>query len=199
MKTVWAFKTRRFEVSLKLEQDQHYRYDGDDEDGSTQAKLDSGEYIAFTSKVCVDLDGVEIGSNWLSGSVYAANTVPEFWMAHRDPNPMHRNSSIMRAAKGDNVVVSHYFPGMVKEAIAEAREHIRDLDPPPYIRTAASPPVAMLRALLARTVAASAEMDDPTGDGRGTNARPPDGDDWNTLNSDVLITLSAAINLLEGK
>jgi len=34
---------------------------------------------------------------------------------------MNRNCAPMRAARGDNVVVGHYFPQMVRQAIADAR------------------------------------------------------------------------------
>ena len=63
--TVWTFDTARFRVALQITPDYAYRYDGDDEDGETQAKLDSGEYVAFDSRVVVMLDGEEIGSDSL--------------------------------------------------------------------------------------------------------------------------------------
>lgn len=34
---------------------------------------------------------------------------------------MNRNCSIMRAANGDNVMIGHYFPDMVREAVRQAR------------------------------------------------------------------------------
>ena len=97
---------------------------GDDPDGETQTKLDSGEYVAFDSVVRVYMDGVEISSNSLSGSIYASNDVRSFWTAHRDSNPMNRNCSIMRAACGCSFI-SHYFPDMVREAIDDARRFVR--------------------------------------------------------------------------
>lgn len=66
-----------------------------------------------------------IGSDYLGGCAY--NTVREFYTGHRDPNPMHRNSSIMRKVQGDNVVICHYFPGMVREAIADVRRTVGDI------------------------------------------------------------------------
>lgn len=121
--TVWSFKTARFTVKLKIAEDRGYRYDGDDPTGEIQAKLDRGEYIAFDSCVAVALDGLEIASDCLGGSVYAADEVSEFWTAHRDPNPMNRNCSIMRARHpaGPMVSICHYFPDMIAQAIAEAR------------------------------------------------------------------------------
>lgn len=134
--TKWKFRTKRFRVELVLERDPHYRYDGDDPDGETQAKLDSGEFVAFDSRVVVELDGEEIGSDSLGGSVYADGEESDFWTSHRDSDPMNRNCSIMRAVNG-RCVICHYFPDMVRSAIAEAREHVRQLKAPPYIRESA--------------------------------------------------------------
>lgn len=124
--TVWRFKTARFLVTLRIEPDYGYQYDGDDPDGETQARLDNGDYLAFDSVVTVYLDGAEIASDSLGGSVYDANSVDEFWTAHRDPNPMNRNCSIMRGKHpaGPNVTIVHYFPDMVRAAIDEARKHV---------------------------------------------------------------------------
>src|SRR5690606_12631955 len=102
--------------------DHGYQYDGDDENGEIQAKLDNGEYVAFDSVVRVMLDGIEVGWSSLGGSVYGANEYADFWTAHRDKNPMNRNCSIyrdaMRAKTGHECTICHYFPDMVREAIA---------------------------------------------------------------------------------
>ena len=130
----WRFRTKRFEIGLTVSRIPGYRYDGDDEDGETQAKLDSGEYVAFSSLVYVELDGVQIASDSLWGSVYLADSVPDFWQAHRDPNPDNRNTLERRARRE---CIGHYFPDMVREAIREAREHVRSQKPLPYIREGA--------------------------------------------------------------
>jgi hypothetical protein len=126
METVWSFQTKRFRVELQIEPDYGYEYDGDDEDGETQRKLDNGEYVAFDSSVVVYMDGKEVGRDSLGGSVYEASRESEFWTAHRDPDPMHRNCSIyrdtMRATTGHECMIGHYFPGMVTEAVTEARK-----------------------------------------------------------------------------
>lgn len=119
--TVWTFETARFSVRLDISQDYGYQYDGDDENGETQAALDSGEMIAFDSRVVITCDGIEIASDSLSGSVYYASDYADFFTAHRDRNPMNRNCSAMRATHGANVCICHYFPSMVAEAIAAAR------------------------------------------------------------------------------
>lgn len=121
---VWSFKTERFEVALMIERDRHYKYDGDDEDGEIQSKLDSGEYVAFNSAVVVKVDENEIASDHLGGSVYAADNYKEFWTSHRDPDFLNRNCSLMRAVKGENVMIGHYFPDMVRTACEQAREWI---------------------------------------------------------------------------
>jgi len=129
----WEFCTSRFRVALHVTFDHGYRYDGDDENGETQAKLDAGEYVAFDSSVIVELDGIEIASDSLGGSVYAAGAVSEFWTAHRDGDAMNRNCSVMRAARGGNVCICHYFPEMVRAAIGEARRSLAAL---PTLRAA---------------------------------------------------------------
>lgn len=121
---VWKFRTKEFRVELYVTRDRNYQYDGDDEGGETQAKLDSGEYVAFDSVVTVEFRGEEIASDHLGGSVYESDKVPEFWTAHRDSDPMNRNCSIMRAANGENCGICHYFPDMVASAISLARAHM---------------------------------------------------------------------------
>jgi hypothetical protein len=139
--TVWTFKTRRFLVSLNLERDYSYRYDGEDADGETQAGLDDGSLVAFDSSVIVEFDGEEIARESLGGSVYAADEVAAFYTDHRDADHLNRNCSTMRAARG-NVVICHYFPSMVQEAIAAARQimldQIEEARSLPYIRSAAA-------------------------------------------------------------
>lgn len=136
-RAVWSFTTSRFTVALYVERDRNYIYDGDDEDGSYQEKIDSGEIVAFDSRVVVTLDGEEIASNWLCGSTYGADEVDQFWTAHRDADPMNRNSSVMREARGHNVVICHYFPDMVRETISAARDHVAAMAVPPRLRVLA--------------------------------------------------------------
>lgn len=126
---VWRFETAHFVVTLEIEYQDGYQFDGDDPDGETQAKLDAGELVAFDSSVVVRLKSplarvspVAVGADYLGGSVYQAGCEREFWMDHRHPNPMARNCMAMRAKHGDNVTICHYFPGMVRHACAEARQ-----------------------------------------------------------------------------
>lgn len=139
---VWTFKAGRFAVRLTLEPDYGYQYDGDDQDGETQAALDAGDYVAFDSKVSVELDGEEIAASYLGGSVYDVDQVKAFYTDHRSADPMNRNCSEFRIARGGSadarVSICHYFPDMVREAIDFARTELRRRrDTMPYIREAA--------------------------------------------------------------
>jgi len=134
---VWSFRTKRFTVSLLVQRDRGYKYDGDDENNETQDKLDSGEFVAFNSIVRVELDGKTIGEDYLGGSVYDADRVAEFWTEHRSADPMNRNCSIMREKHGGNACICHYFPDLVRSAIDEARTFVRDMTVPPRIRESA--------------------------------------------------------------
>lgn len=130
--TVWTFKTARFVVALQIAQEPGYQYDGDDENGETQAALDSGEMVAFDSRVIVTLAGLEVGADHLGGSVYYADDIADFWTAHRDPDPCNRNCTIGKIERGGSVV-GHYFPDMVRIAIQEARAALSNL---PTLRAA---------------------------------------------------------------
>jgi hypothetical protein len=129
---VWSFETERLVITLKVERDHRFKYDGDDENGQIQRDLDSGKLVAFESHVTVTLDGEEIGWDSLYGSVYDSGNASEFWTAHRDPDHMNRNCSLMRAERG-NVIICHYFPDMVRTATQMAREYLRKM---PRVRAA---------------------------------------------------------------
>ena len=126
MSKVWSFETAKYRISLHIEPEYGYRYDGDDPDGEIQRKLDNGAYEMFNSTVKVIKNGHVVGTAYLGASVYDSNKIAEFWTAHRDPDPMNRNCSIMRAKSGEKVNICHYFPDLVREAIAEARKTLDD-------------------------------------------------------------------------
>jgi hypothetical protein len=132
MQTLWEFKTARFVVEFAIEIDESYIYDGDDENCEIQNALDSGEFVAFDSRVRVLLDGLEIGCDYLGGSVYAADDVANFYQDHRATDPMNRNCEEMRKARG-NCSIGHYFPDMINNAISESRDHIAN-NPAPVMR-----------------------------------------------------------------
>jgi hypothetical protein len=111
---MWKFKTERFAVKWWIEDDP-YVDTTFDETGETAEKLASGEWQAFQSTIAVSLDGEEIGVDYLGGSIYA------------DPSEF-RDHIGSRGAWGS------YFTDMVRSAIDEARQHVRDRPPLPYIR-----------------------------------------------------------------
>jgi hypothetical protein len=117
---VWSFAIGRVCVEFAITQDMNYRYDGDDPDGEVQAMLDSGEMVAFDSDVRVLVDGEEVGTDSLGGSVYYFGKESEFWTAHRDPDPKNRNCF------ANDYKVGHYFPDMIREAIKDARRNLKE-------------------------------------------------------------------------
>jgi hypothetical protein len=122
---MYRFKTRNFVVRAYIESDIHVDASFD-ETGETRAKLDSGEYEAFETTVEVlTATGIKLAESSLWGSIYARPA--DFFQEHRNPNPMERNCSLMRAARGDNVAICSYFPEMVREAIGEARKAIANM------------------------------------------------------------------------
>lgn len=130
---VWEFRTKNFRVVLKIEREHNPIYDGDDEDGEVQSKLDDETYISFDSEVSVYFrdEDKPLASDYLGSSVYGWDDFPDFWRAHRSADPMNRNCEEMREVRGPNCCIGHYFPDMVREAISAARdawhERIRDL------------------------------------------------------------------------
>lgn len=119
----WSFETARFCVALHIHEDPDMDLSWD-EDGSAREGIESGKYVAFMAEIRVTLDGREVASDYLGGCIY--NSVEELYTSHRDPDPMNRNCSIMRAASG-NISICHYFPDMVREAIGQAREALSDV------------------------------------------------------------------------
>lgn len=119
---LWSFSTDRFQVICTAEEEHDPDMSWDD-DGSAQAGIDSGAYDLFCAKVAVLLDGREVSADYLGGCIYAPG---EFVESHRDKDPMNRNCTLMRAARG-KVSICHYFPDMVRLAITEARQALRDM------------------------------------------------------------------------
>lgn len=96
--TLWTAATRSFWVKWITEQS-FEKYDGEDEDGSIQAGLESGELVMFDSAIKVyDCFGKEIAADYLGASVYRSGEVLKF---------MHDG----------------YFMDMLKIACNEAREY----------------------------------------------------------------------------
>lgn len=121
----WYFETARYLVTLHVEPEEmdpaeSFQFDEDVEavrSGAVEwfcAVVTVWEWDAGAEEWC------ELTGDSLGGCAY--KTVREFYTAHRGPDPMDRNSSIMRAARGDNVCICHYFPSMVTEAVGLAKE-----------------------------------------------------------------------------
>ncbi len=111
--TVWSFKTARFIVALEIEPE-----DMDPTDSfEFQEDIDAvrnGEVEWFCACVSVYLDDTRIAWDCLGGCAY--RTVREFYTAHRD----HPRNTMASRATG--VIYCVYFPGMVRQAVAEARK-----------------------------------------------------------------------------
>jgi hypothetical protein len=117
--TVWTFKTANFTVALEVMPEDMDPADSF-EFAEDIAAVRNGDVAWFQASVVVyGHDGEELGRDSLGGCAYA--NVRDFYTSHRDADPMNRNCSIMRAARGDNVVICDYFPSMVRAAITEAR------------------------------------------------------------------------------
>jgi len=82
-------------------------------------------FCAFVSVWWKDDEGDchYLAHDCLGGCAYSS--VREFITSHRDPDPLNRNSSIMRATCGQDMSICHYFPDMVAEATRQARDELR--------------------------------------------------------------------------
>jgi len=122
---VWRFETARFRVVARVEPEDMDPADSFEFEEDIAA-VRNGSVEWFQVLVTVEThDGRVLGRDSLGGCAYA--NVREFFTSHRDRDPMNRNSSIMRAKQGQNVSICHYFPGMVSEAVADARKMLGDL------------------------------------------------------------------------
>lgn len=128
-RAVWSFETKNFLVAFEPEP----------EDMDPGDCLDSPEDVEFArwtfdpaawfcavvTVYAKRIDGslAYLASDVLGGCSY--RSFEEFVASHRDRDPMNRNCSIMRAARGENVVMCDYFPSMVREAVRKTREELR--------------------------------------------------------------------------
>lgn len=122
--TVWQFDTARFSIIATVAPCEDDPADSFEDEEAINA-IRAGEYEWFNVQITVYLDGVRIADDTLCACAY--KTIAEFLNGHRDADPMNRNSSIMRQARGGNVVICHYFPDMVFEAVKMARENVKRL------------------------------------------------------------------------
>jgi len=126
---VWTFETARYRIALEIVPEDMDPADSFESAEDIEA-IHNGTVEWFQAMVAVYLKAtngpdIRIGYDTLGACAYA--TVREFYTAHRDPDPMNRNCSIMRGKRGDNVFVGHYFPDMVAQAVKDARANIARL------------------------------------------------------------------------
>lgn len=119
MLTLWTFKTAQYEIRLIAHPEDTPPEDAFEFEDDIES-VRNGDVEYFCAEVAVYKNGHKIGSDYLGACAY--RTFKDFYTDHRDPDPMNRNCSIMRQKQGDNVVICHYFPGMVKQAIDDARK-----------------------------------------------------------------------------
>lgn len=112
MKTeMFRFETANFVVRAVIVPDDDVDTSFD-ETGETAAKINSGEWEAFCTIVTVSTKtGLEIGSDALGGSIYADPR--DFFTEHY---------GLAAKSRADGCNYGSYFPQMISEAIARARE-----------------------------------------------------------------------------
>ena len=116
MRTMWRFKTAQFTVRARIVDD--YSVDTSfDETGETVERLERGDWSAFGTIVEVIKNDRVIGESSLWGNIYADPR--EFFVSHWDSEADYRNTLDMESK---NSAVCHYFPELVREAIADARK-----------------------------------------------------------------------------
>jgi hypothetical protein len=121
MERIWTFKTANFTVELAWEDEPDPDLSWADEE--TLEKLDDGIWVNACFRVLVTgPNGEELGSSYLGNSIY--ENVEDF-------RTEHLGLAAMSRAEGVNY--GSYFPGMVKEAIKEARG-VWNATPRPMLR-----------------------------------------------------------------
>jgi hypothetical protein len=137
---LWRFDTANLAVVLTAEPEDLDPTDHFD-DLETVEGIRSEKYEWFCAKVAVwtlddggDLQA-EIGADYLGACCYYSYR--DFYTSHRDPNPLMRNCTIMRARPGcERTSICHYFPDMVREAVRAARVELARLKSIPVRRAA---------------------------------------------------------------
>ena len=128
--TMWQFETANFTVTAYAVPDEDC--DLSWADAEEIEAIRSGRHVVFGTIVEVtDSTDRVISSDSLCGSVYA--DAREFFVAHRDRDPMNRNCTLYRIARGGSpdakVAICHRFPDMVRQAISEARATAKRIAP----------------------------------------------------------------------
>lgn len=119
---MYRFETANFIVRATVTPDHDVDVSFDDT-GEVKENLSSGEWQAFETAVTVSYKGIELAADYLGGSIYADP---------RDFFSEHIGLAAKSRADGRNY--GAYFPGMVREAIREARKVLTNM---PKVRESA--------------------------------------------------------------
>lgn len=121
----WSFETARFFVGFYADAEDMDPADsfGRDDDIEFAREDIAGHWFSAAVRVFLKSDSPydwkEVGADHLGGCSY--NSIEEFYTSHRNPDPANRNTL---ANKDKGIVICHYFPDMVRIAIAEARKEL---------------------------------------------------------------------------
>ena len=107
--TMYTFETAKFRLTWQIRDDDDVDFSFDDT-GEVRAKVDSGEWRAFESRIAV----YHKQSGWLFGEATLGGSIYE--------NPRNLRDHIGCQGK-----YGSYFRGMVSEAVAEARRTLANL------------------------------------------------------------------------
>jgi hypothetical protein len=145
--TMWQFDTKNFCVKWEIAPDFDIDLSWDD-NGEVREKLNSGVYQCFMSRIVVTYKDQEFGADYLGASIYKNPsdfrdhfgigffaTRKKYLRAVKDHNWLEadRLRSALFLIKKQGFCYGSYFSDMVRAAIAETRETLRDTNP--YIRT----------------------------------------------------------------
>jgi len=121
---LWRFETARYAVTLHaIEEDMDPSDSFESEDDVEFARSgDPAAWFCAAVRVVNKKTGIELGSDVLGGCSY--KSFRDFYSGHRDRDPANRNTLAMKAK---NVVICHYFPDMVSQAIDNARDTLANL------------------------------------------------------------------------
>jgi|SRR6185312_2272160 len=118
---LWTFETARFAVEFHAEPEDLDPADSFEfpEDIEFATSGDPEHWFGAAVYVRDKATGEIIGRDYLGACSY--NSFLEFYTSHRGKDPENRNILAMKAR---NTVICHYFPDMVRQAIADARRSV---------------------------------------------------------------------------
>lgn len=122
---LWSFATARFSVEFHAGEESSSPSDSFEFQEDIDFASD-GELAHWFSAVVLIRDVATdyvIGCDTLGGCSY--NSLKEFVTGHRSADADNRNTLAMKAR---NTVICHYFPDMVRSAIADTRKFVRRYD-----------------------------------------------------------------------